>query len=288
LVGIMASASNSHEYIIYCDESEERGEFFSDFYGGALVRGEDIAGVVAAIKRKKAELNLHREVKWQRVTEQYEAKYIALMDTFFDLVKDDRIKIRIMFTQNMYLAKGLTKRHVDDKYFILYYQFIKHAFGLHCSPILEGGVQLKVYPDKIPDTKEKIARFRSYVVALARVPTWHERDIKIHPDNVTDVHSHEHEVLQCLDVVLGAMHFKLNNKHRALTARNNTRRGSRTKAKERVFKHIQARIQDMRPRFNVGANTGQDTPDCFWRDRYRHWLFRPRERIIIPVRKKKR
>jgi len=106
----MAPASNSHEYIIYCDESEERGEFFSDFYGGALVRGEDIAGVVAAIKQKKAELNLHREVKWQRVTEQYEAKYIALMDTFFDLVKDDKIKIRIMFNLRL-SASTATSSH---------------------------------------------------------------------------------------------------------------------------------------------------------------------------------
>lgn len=278
----------AHEYIIYCDESEEKGQYFSDFYGGALVRGEHITEVVDTIRKKKAELNLHKEIKWTRVTEQYEAKYIALMDTFFNLVLADKVKVRIMFTQNMYVAKGLTKRHVDDKYFILYYQFIKHAFGLHCSPIHDGGVQLKVYPDKIPDTKEKIAQFRSFVVALALLPDWRARNIKIHPDNVTDVHSHEHEVLQCLDVVLGAIHFKLNNKHRALTARNNTRRGSRTKAKARLFKHIQARIQDIYPRFNVGITTGRRTSDCYWSDRYRHWLFKPRERIIIPVNKKKR
>ena len=276
------------EYIIYCDESEGRGEYFSDFYGGALVRGEHFAEVVSAIRTKKTELNLLKEVKWTRITENYEAKYIALMDLFFDLIRDDKVKVRIMFTQNMYVAKGLTRQHVDDKYFILYYQFIKHAFGLHCSPILPGGVHLKVYPDKIPDTAEKVARFRSFIVALARLPDWRARNIKIHPDNVADVLSHEHEVLQCLDIVLGAMHFKLNNKHRALTARNNTRRGSRTKAKERVFKHIQKRIEGvMYPRFNVGANTGERAPDCYWTDPYRHWLFKPRERIIIPISKKR-
>jgi hypothetical protein len=114
------------------------------------------------------------------------------------------------------------------------------------------------------------------------------RDIKIHPDNVTDVHSHEHEILQCLDVVLGAMNFKLNNKHRLLTARNNTRRGSRTKAKERVFNHIKTRIQDIYPRFNVGANTGKHSADCYWTDPYRHWLFVPRERIVIDISKHKK
>ncbi len=276
------------EYIIYCDESAEYGEYFSNFYGGALVRGEHYAEAVRLIRAKKAELNLHKEVKWQRVTENYEGKYIALMDVFFDLIKADKIKVRIMFTQNRYVAKGLTKRHIDEKYFILYFQFIKHAFGLHCSPVLEGGVQLKVYPDKIPDTGAKVDSFRTFIVGLARQPEWRERGIKIHADNVADVDSHEHEILQCLDVVLGAMQFKLNNKHRELTARNNTRRGSRTKAKERVYKHIKARIQEIYPRFNVGANTGQHTEDCYWTDPYRHWLFKPRERIVIDISKNKK
>ncbi|KIU48981.1 MULTISPECIES: DUF3800 domain-containing protein [Bradyrhizobium] len=276
------------EYIIYCDESDEKGDYFSNFYGGTLIRGEHLQEIVTAIRAKKKELNLTKEVKWQRVTEHYEGKYTALMDTFFDFVKADKIKVRIMFTQNRYVAKGLTKRHIDEKYFILYYQFIKHAFGLNCSPKIPGGVHLKVYPDKIPDNAEKVAVFRTYIVGLARQPEMRERNIRINPDNVTDVDSREHEILQCLDVVLGSINFKLNNKHRALTARNNTRRGSRTKAKERIFNHIKARIQDIYPRFNVGSNTGQHTADCYWTDPYRHWLFVPRERIIVDISKHKK
>lgn len=276
------------EYIIYCDESDEKGKFFSNFYGGALVRGQHYTEVVEAIRAKKKEQNLFKEVKWQYVTENYENKYIALMDTFFDLVKADKVKVRIMFTQNRYVAKGLTKRHIDEKYFILYFQFIKHAFGLDCSPILDGGVHLKIYPDRIPDTAAKVENFRSFVVGLARQPSWRERGIKIHPDNVADVESKEHEILQCLDIVLGGINFKLNNKHRELTARNGTRRGSRTKAKERVYKHLKARIQDIYPRFNVGANTGFHAEDCYWTDPYRHWLFKPRERIVIDISKNKK
>ncbi len=29
------------QYIIYCDESVKRGDYFSNFYGGALVRSND-------------------------------------------------------------------------------------------------------------------------------------------------------------------------------------------------------------------------------------------------------
>ena len=278
----------STEYIIYCDESEEKGTFFSNFYGGALVRSEDFNDVVETLRGKKAALNLGREVKWTRITEQYESKYMALLDTFFDLVKQDKVKVRIMFTQNRNVARGLTRRHFDEKYFILYYMFIKHAFGLNCSPILPAGVNLRVYPDQIPDTAEKVQQFRSFLLGLTRIPEWRQRRIRMRPEDVADIDSKQHEILQCLDIVLGAMHYRLNDKHKELTARNGTRRGSRTKAKFRVYKHILARIQDIYPGFNIGKSTGQPTDDCRWTHPYRHWVFVPTERVVLPLSKRKK
>lgn len=123
----------SGEYIIYCDESIERGRHFSDFYGGALVRSEHIDEVRDILSQRMAELNLGAEVKWNKISEDYRNKYIDLIDTFFDLVQDDKIKIRIMFTQNIIVARGLEKRHYEDKFFILYYMFLKFGFGLEHS-----------------------------------------------------------------------------------------------------------------------------------------------------------
>jgi len=117
------------ELIIYCDESSSRGTHFSDFYGGALVGSDDVDAVRSILAEKKRSLNFLGEVKWTKITENYEQKYIALMDTFFDLIGNGHVKVRIMFTQNMYAAVGLKKEHTDNKYFVLYYQFIKHAFG---------------------------------------------------------------------------------------------------------------------------------------------------------------
>jgi hypothetical protein len=276
------------EYIIYCDESEERGTHFSNFYGGALVTSHDLIPAVEKLKACKAEQNLFKETKWTRITENYEGKYIALMDTFFDLVKADKVKVRIMFTQNTVVAKGLTRRHIDEKYFILYYQFLKHAFGLACSPIVPGGVHLRIYPDQIPDTREKVEQFRGYLIGLSRNPAFIERRISIKREDIADVNSKEHEILQCLDVVLGAMHYRLNDKQKEKTARNGTRRGSRTKAKERVYRHILTRIQDIYPNFNIGISTGQPEPDSRWTHPYRHWLFTPTERIVIPGSKRKK
>ena len=276
------------EYIIYCDESEEKGVHFSNFYGGALVTSHDLIPVTEALRACKAQQNLHKETKWTRITENYEGKYIALINVFFDFVKANKVKVRIMFTQNTIVARGLTRRHVDEKYFILYYQFLKHAFGLANSPKVPGGVRLRIYPDQIPDTREKVEQFRGYLVGLARNPAFIQRGIKIEHDHIADVDSKEHEILQCLDIVLGAMHFRLNDKHKEKTARNGTRRGSRTKAKERVYRHILARIQDIYPNFNIGISTGQPDEDSRWAQPYRHWLFMPTERIVIPGSKRKK
>ena len=46
------------EYIIYCDESVSDGKYYTDFFGGVLVRNTDYDAIKAAIDAKKAELNL--------------------------------------------------------------------------------------------------------------------------------------------------------------------------------------------------------------------------------------
>jgi hypothetical protein len=149
------------EYTIYCDESAEKGRYFSDFYGGALVHSDHLDEVKAILAAKKLELHFKGEVTWGKIpgNKYYAQKYINLMDCFFDLVAAGKIKVRIMFRQNTVVARHLTQEQIDRKYFILYYMFLKWAFGLDCSPVVAGGVNLRIYPDQIPDTKAEVASF---------------------------------------------------------------------------------------------------------------------------------
>src|SRR5690606_19730868 len=116
-------------YIIYADESIYNGPRYSNFYGGALVRGRDINRVIVEIKRVKSSLKLS-EVKWHKVSESYLDKYEAFVDHVFDFVRTDTLTFRIMFTDNRIKPTKLTEEHRRNRYFILYYQFLKHAFGL--------------------------------------------------------------------------------------------------------------------------------------------------------------
>src|SRR6266403_1548164 len=110
------------EYIIHCDESVSAGDFYSNFYGGALVRSRDIERVRRELAAAKKRLRLGGEIKWDKVTGLYLPKYKELIGIFFDMVAQDRIKIRIMFTQNVHRPKGLTDEQVENRYFLLYYQ----------------------------------------------------------------------------------------------------------------------------------------------------------------------
>jgi hypothetical protein len=265
-----------HQYIIYCDESVTKGARFSNFYGGALVRGDYIEQAICRLNRKKRQLNLLQEVKWQKVTAPYLQKYIKLMDELFALIDEDKIKIRIMFTREIFKPKNLEPYHREHAYFILYYHFIKHGFGLRYSNDTKTPITVRIFFDKLPDTREKRERFKGFICGISHWPEFRKANINILRDQIAEVDSHKHVILQCLDIVIGAMQFRLNNKHIEIPP-GLKRRGKRTIAKEKLYKHINAKIRDMYPGFNVGITTGTSNDiKNIWKHSYRHWLFRPK------------
>ncbi len=238
-----------------------------------LVPASCIEGASARLNALNQQLNLHGEAKWQKVTENYLDKYRLLMDGFFDELAAGHAKVRIMFRQNAHQLRELTSMQMKHGFYILYYQFIKHGFGFAHMPAHAEPVHLRLYFDQFPDTGEQVARFRGYILGLNASREFRAVNLSIRPQDLAEVRSHEHVLLQCLDVVLGAMAFRLNDMHKAKPPDKN-RRGSRTRAKEKLYKHILERIRRLRPQFNIGLSTGGG-PAGNWEDRYRHCAFLP-------------
>lgn len=65
------------EFVIYTDESVKDGAYFSNFYGGILVRSRDLKSVCETLADAKARQNMHGEIKWTKVTGNYEAVIAA-------------------------------------------------------------------------------------------------------------------------------------------------------------------------------------------------------------------
>ncbi|MCC6329554.1 MAG: DUF3800 domain-containing protein [Acidobacteria bacterium] len=265
------------EYIIFCDESESEGKFYSNFYGGLIVGASQYRRITERLNAKKAELNLFGEIKWSKVTARYLTKYEDLVQCFFEEIKEGNVKLRVMFRQNAHVAANLSRDDHEMGYFKLYYQFIKHAFGLQYIERSQDVTRLRIYFDQFPDTREKAEQFKGFLQGLGSYRGFRDKNLKLERENITEVRSHDHVLMQCLDVVLGSVCFRLNDRHKAKPSSSN-RRGSRTIAKEKLYKRILAEIRSMRPNFNIGESTGQDgDPNNRWRHSYRHWKFRSRE-----------
>jgi hypothetical protein len=191
------------------------------------------------------------------------------------------MKARIMFTQNMRAPRNLEKRHYDDQYFLLYYQFIKHAFGLkYADHNPYQAVFVSVLPDKIPDSKERVERFKDYLCRIPGSAFMRGENLFIPKSSIGDVDSRDHVILQGLDLILGSMCAKLNNKLYDKPA-GKRRRGKRTMAKEKLYKAINKEIRDIYPNFNVGVGTAcHYGPSDRWTHPYRHWLFMPKGYVL--------
>lgn len=278
--------TSPREFVIYTDESDKDGRYFSNFYGGVLVRSTDLRETIERLEACKQRLNLFGEVKWQKVTANYLEKYVELMDEFFDLVTADKVKVRIMFTQNRFVPKGLTPEQRRIGYYLLYYQFLKHAFGLPFANRGSESVSVRLNLDQLPNNREQNAMFKGYVLGLNLNPQFRAARISFRADQIAEVSSHDHVLMQCLDVVLGAMCFRLNDKHKEKPAGQRLR-GKKTIAKEKLYKFLHGRIRAIRRGFNIGDTTGKDGDwSNLWNHSYRHWKFIPKDHEIDATKDK--
>lgn len=262
--------------IIYSDESVEKGRYFSHFYGGAILPEENIHEIETQLLNKKNELGITAEMKWNKITPQFKQQYIEYIELFLNLMIDGRFKMRIMFQQNDLVPINLTTDQLDNSFLRLYYQFIKHGFGLSYLDKYEHGYQLKLNLDDLPTNKKQVSQFKHYLSALNESPEWRRVNLNLNVNDISNIDSKKHCILQGVDIVLGAMQSKLNNIH-TKTQNGERRRSKRAKAKSTVYDTIISKINITRPNFNVGISTGTDgNLENRYKAKYAHWNFKPK------------
>lgn len=266
------------EYTIYCDESEKKGAFFSNFYGGAIIGASQIDRVNNLLHEAKLDADIRSEIKWEKIGPHELPRYCSFIKNFFNEIESGVIKMRVMFTQNIHIPVNLTPEQRRNEYFNLYYQFLKHGFGLAHMPEHPNGAKVRFYLDKLPNqSKERIQQFKGYIEALASNYQLRKSNIRIQQDDIAEIDSKKHILLQCVDLVLGSIPFRLNEKHKA-KPEGQKRRGKRTIAKEKMYEFIRSEIcrVTQKKNFNIGISTGiSEYPSGRWQDPYLHWRFVP-------------
>ena len=211
---------------------------------------------------------------------------MMLVDFIFDLLEEGFIKIRIFFRHNQYVPKYLTREQMRKEYSLLYYQFIKHAFGFQYSNDSKHPVFLHIALDELPISEPEKKEFTNYLFGLGSDSNYKAANIHIRKDDIQEVDSKKNLPLQMLDLILGAICFRLNDKQKLKTEGTN-RRGKRTILKEKLYKHIYFRLSQLRRGFNVGMSTGLSSPIEIWTMPYRHWSFVPK-RVEVNKRNTKK
>lgn len=262
------------EYIIFADESLKGGVKYGNFYGGLLVGASQYERITKILDELKEGINLRGEVKWSKVSEAYLEKYKTFMKAVFRQVHAGHLRVRVMFQKTSRKRRDVTPEQSDNEFGILYYQFLKHSFGFRYAPSHDPPASLRFYLDILPVTLEKRERFKGFLTALSKSPEWRRAGLTLQPENIVEVDSSHHSLIQAVDVITGAMAFRLNQMHREKVPETG-KRGNRTKAKEKLYKFILKEIRETRTNFNIGVSTGGG-PEESWSALYRHWDFRSR------------
>jgi hypothetical protein len=147
----------------------------------------------------------------------------------------------------------------------------------YCNPQVLDRIYVTLLLDEVPHSRQKFEKFKEFMTDLSNTTAFRAARVTIDPSQIADVDSKHHVILQGLDVVLGAIQFRLNDKHKE-KPEGSKHRGKRTIAKERVYKHIHRRIDEIYRRFNIGVSTGRPNGlSDGWTHHYRHWKFVPAE-----------
>ncbi|MDO4510611.1 MAG: hypothetical protein Q4B68_02185 [Bacteroidales bacterium] len=260
---------------IWLDESDKHGIKYSNFYGGILISSEHLKEVLNRMNDVKTRADIRDEIKWQKVNEFHFQRYTLVVDELFQLAQEGKLKIRIFFRDNENQAIHLTKEQRKEDYPMLYYQFIKYAFGFaYCNNGNEA-IGIRLYLDEIPLRQDEKTKFISHIRNLNNDPLFKKGNVHIVENGISEVNSKNHLPLQFMDLILGAICFKLNEKD-ALKHESDSHPGKRTLIKLRLYKYINQKIRMIYPDFNIGTSTPIRCDADRWIHVYRHWNFKPK------------
>jgi len=262
-------------YYIWTDESDSSGKYYANFYGGILIPSIHYEEVLLRLSTIVKEVGLdNEEIKWQKVNDYTEERYEKIIDVLFNLLSEGKAKIRIFFRHRQYEAFGLTNEQRRKEYPKLYYQFIKNDFGLIYSNPKGKNIRVRLLIDDMPLKGPDRDEFLKAIYHINELKSFQKANIHINDGDVAEVNSKKHLPLQVMDVVLGAMCFRLNDKHKERGI--DGKRAKRNIAKEKLYKHIRNRICALHPGFNIGVTTPIIKQTDLWEQPYLHWNFVPK------------
>ena len=275
-------------YEIYADEAWTHGgeppNRYWCFFGGIFGSESSLERLNTELKKIKAANNIKGEVKWTNVAERNLSCYKEMVDCLCSHIRTSDIRYRQQFSDRALVRIPLPgEPAVTDLtvQFKLFYQFLKHAFGIKYMARSENdNILLLARLDDHSSVKHK-QDLREFVQGLPEY--WGRTDLII---KVSFIDSKKHERLQICDLMMGAAGFYGNKFH---MRRNHGRGGAAhhgmsqsQKIKLDLAKHIYNQLRSIdamfrnSKAFNWFETTGLNGDlTNQYNDKIRIWKFKP-------------
>lgn len=169
-----------------------------------------------------------------------------------------------MFSPNEELRRDIP-HSLNDTYTKFYFAFIKNAFNIFYA---KKNIKLRILFDDLPETKEQCAKFKKILIHSIisnRKPNTNKVFIK--KQDIVEVDSQKHILLQCMDVITGLLDFSLN------TDVYEIKQSNRAKAKQKVWEFVLQKILEINPSINFDKTTSPIYSHKGWNCPYQHFVY---------------
>lgn len=188
--------SGSRTFNVYCDESchLEHDGVPVMAWGAVTCPAGEVRAIAEAIRALKAVHGLKPgfEAKWTKVSPAKAAFYLALIDLF---LADDRLRFRgLVVPDKARLDHARFDQSHDDWYYKMYFTMLRPIF---CAPH-----RYRIYLD-VKDTRGGPKTRRLHNVLANSLLDFERQTV----ERVQQVRSHESEILQITDLLIGALTY---------------------------------------------------------------------------------
>lgn len=185
----------SLSYNIYCDESchLEKDSSPVMVLGAVVCPREKVAEISKRIREIKEKHNISewQEIKWTKVTPSKIGMYEEILDYFFD---DDDLKFRAVICEKTDLNHGQHNQTHDDWYYKMYFYLLRY--------LISDVNNYNIYID-IKDSRSADKQSNLHNILCSDRYDFNKSLIK----KVQAVRSHEVQVLQLADLLIGATSY---------------------------------------------------------------------------------
>lgn len=194
---------------IYSDESRHTGHRYM-LMGAAIIRRNDVPMFNDTMAKYRLATKMPYELKWSKVNVQKLKEYKTFIDYFFALNNENKTHFKCIIIDNEGAANAKYRKIPQDtRLHKQYHSLILHKFGKKyyktakpCKFILH------------PDQRETKQDFEESTEFLNKSMRNHFNDNTISPFvKIQPVESHLCELVQIIDILLGAIGFEKNGNH---------------------------------------------------------------------------